>query len=514
MNTQYLKKHGKKLLAAALLAVLAITVIIRFYDLTLDQFNVAEYDTSWADEGAYIHNARSMALFNTWKLENDLFNPMYISPVHNFLMYSSFRLFGVGTFAVRIVPAVLVFAAIIFASLLFCLRDRRLGMLFFVLAGLNAMLLAYSRSAMLEYAVLFFILIILGMILLDNKLSWLAAGILAPFLFFSKITSLFFMAAIPLSLILYRIIYKDKNCLKRLGYFMGGAAVSFCFWMLWLVPNFQNWLFMNFTGYGSRTGFSAGRLAFVALMHLKFLHLMNIISILSFAYVCSVFRRFGKGKIHFIDFFLVASYALFILQTIFIDFALRRFVMLVPVMLLMAARLLTWIKAFGIKLGNGFCSISKSQIIAGTLLVYMLFSLTPTAFYFLQIRLDSGNMHNFVELSREIKKYIPDGEKVYGAYAVNLAVENRMKPYFSYNNIDYANKEEHILPMLDAHEINYAILYTNIFDENELKRDRIDIKKSNVYSYLRDNFKIIAELSGRDHVDGSRFKKVYIYKRK
>src|SRR3989344_2423343 len=112
-----------------------------------------------------MHNARNKILFDEWKLENDLYNPMYISPVHNYLVFLSFTLFGVSTFAVRLVPAVLSLVATIFVSLLFSFKNKMTGLIYFILLSLNVMLVAYSRVAMLEYLILFFILIILGLII-------------------------------------------------------------------------------------------------------------------------------------------------------------------------------------------------------------------------------------------------------------------------------------------------------------------------------------------------------------
>ena len=61
------------------------------------------YGISFGDEAGYVHNARNKALFGDWKLEGDLWNPIYLSPVLTYAEYVSFELFGVRTFSARII---------------------------------------------------------------------------------------------------------------------------------------------------------------------------------------------------------------------------------------------------------------------------------------------------------------------------------------------------------------------------------------------------------------------------
>src|SRR3989344_2740695 len=145
---------------------------------------------------------------------------MYISPVFNYLEYISFKTLDVSTFSTRIVPAVLGIISVLFASFLLFLKNKKEGIVYFIFLSINTMLVAYSRVGMLESAVLFFVLIILGLVIYDKYYSWALAGFFAPFLFFSKMTSMFFIMAVPVSVVLYYLLYRQKQTLRNFYYLL------------------------------------------------------------------------------------------------------------------------------------------------------------------------------------------------------------------------------------------------------------------------------------------------------
>ena len=168
----------------------------------------------------------------------------------------------------------------------------------------------------------------------DNKYAWALAGFFTPFLFFSKITSLFFIASIPLSLILYSLIYKDKKAVKNFYFYAAGFVFSAALWLFWLAPNLNEWLFMNF-GYGERFHFTITKPIGALYNFFQFLAGFAIISAIAIASIFFTVKSFiRKEKIHYLDFFLVSSLIIFYLQISILDMHLRRFVMILPILLL------------------------------------------------------------------------------------------------------------------------------------------------------------------------------------
>jgi len=503
------KIFRNKIIFGIILSAILFSLLGRFYELDMDPFNYDDYGIAWGDEGGYIHNARNKILFNDWKLENDLWNPLYISPIFTYLKFISFKIFGVNTFAMRLVPAILGIVSILIVSFLLILKKPKEGIIYFILLSTNITLIAFSRVAMLECVVLFFILTILGLIIYNKKYSWIMAGFLMPFLFFSKIISIFFILAIPLSLILYYLIYKSKQSLKSLFNIVIGGLVSIVLWSFWLLPRLDDWLFMNFGLYSSRISIGLFKVIATISCTLRFSLLNQMIIVLTIASIFfTVLLLRKKQKIPFIDFFLIISLMLFLFQILLTDAPLRRFVMIMPIILLISAKLICKIKGATLHFDNLKFKIDKNTIVLLIIIIYIMTNVVPLMWYFSQLVMPYHHPYTFIENSREISNYIPPGSNVYGSYANALALENTIRPYFSYN------KEETILQLFDERKINYAILTTNIFDDNDIQRSGINLNTSKVYSYIKDNFEIIHTLNGKDSKDGSYLLKIYIYKRK
>ena len=94
--------------------------------------------------------------------------------------------------------------------------------------------------------------------------------------------------------------------------------------------------------------------------------------------------------------------------------------------------------------------------------------------------------------------------------------EGKIKKYKYANEdlslINFANTEEHIMPLFEDKKINYAILKIDLWNEEELNKYNRDINSSRVYQYLRDNFEIIKAMTGK-HTGRNAPHPVYIYKR-
>ena len=131
--------------------------------------------------------------------------------------------------------------------------------------------------------------------------------------------------------------------------------------------------------------------------------------------------------------------------------------------------------------------------------------------YFGHIINHKDTAYTFLENSKEIGDYIPPGEMVYGYRSLSLSLENKIKPYTSFN---YLKEGDYIIEMLKEKKINYAILEHDIFNKQDLERDNINLNENKEYQYIKENFEIIKGLNSKDYLTGSLFKKLYIYKRK
>ena len=499
----------------AMLVVL-ISLAARLYDLKMDPFAYNEYGTSWGDEGHWVHQARNKVLFGNWELEGHTTNPMYISPVFNYLEYISFKTLDVSTFSTRIVPAVLGIISVLFASFLLFLKNKKEGIVYFIFLSINTMLVAYSRVGMLESAVLFFVLIILGLVIYDKYYSWALAGFFAPFLFFSKMTSMFFIMAVPVSVVLYYLLYRQKQTLRNFYYLLVGGLISSVLWLFWMIPNFEGWYFMNFGSYNSYIFMTLTKPIGSIFFLLQYSLINQLISIIVLVWIFFTARSLIKReKVEYLDFFLIAVLFLFYLQTTVADLALRRFVVIVPILLLISTRLICKIQDFGINLNNNKIKISGNKVIFLLVFVYVLINFIQLGTYFYELRLDYEGAHTHIRNSKEINNYIPAGSRVYGSLAASLALESNIKPYFTFDYRDNPHNINQLLPMLSDGEMPYAILDRNIFDISDIEKKRkIKLDESKVLTYITNNFEIIGVLNGKDPRDNSLSRKIYIYKKK
>ena len=110
----------------------------------------------WHDEGAWVHNARNMALFGAWV--QDRWNPLYVAPVFTGLEYLSFATFGVGLWQARLVSEL---CGLLAVALLACgvrrLAGRDAGLIAGALLATNYIGVMWDRAALLEASMVAFV---------------------------------------------------------------------------------------------------------------------------------------------------------------------------------------------------------------------------------------------------------------------------------------------------------------------------------------------------------------------
>jgi len=153
----------------------------------------------WHDEGAWVHNARNRALFDTWRTDN--WNPVFVTPVFTALEYAAFEAFGVGTWQARTVPVLSGLAAVaLLIAGLSALAGRRVALFGGALLATNYIFVMWTRAALIEPTMTTFIVAGWAWYAMSaRRPAWgAAAGVAAALAWFTKAAAAFFVAAIVL----------------------------------------------------------------------------------------------------------------------------------------------------------------------------------------------------------------------------------------------------------------------------------------------------------------------------
>lgn len=237
-------------LALTMLAALALRCALALADPPWH----ASVGIVWHDEGAWLHNARNMALFGQWRL--DEWNPMYLSPVFTGLEYVSFRLFGVGLWQARLVSALLGAVSVLcLAGAVRQASNRRSGLIAAMLLATNYVWVMWNRAALLETTMVsFMVLSAAAYVRAHRGQAWLwglAAGAFAILAFFTKAAAAFFLVALGAEALFaaFRdraepsrgLRWKSAGVATLAGLGIATALALACF----VVPNWQEFRFYN-----------------------------------------------------------------------------------------------------------------------------------------------------------------------------------------------------------------------------------------------------------------------------
>jgi 4-amino-4-deoxy-L-arabinose transferase-like glycosyltransferase len=190
---------GRRGFALALLAIAALSVLLRVVFLTADPPWHAPVGVTWHDEGAWTHNARNRALYGLWR--TDEWNPVFIAPVFTLLEYFSFSAFGVGFWQARLVSAVMGVASVVLLGL----GVRRLagapaGLIAAALLATNYVHVMFSRAALMEATMVGFLVASwYCYVRASTSAVWgVPAGICALLAYFTKAAAVFYVGALGL----------------------------------------------------------------------------------------------------------------------------------------------------------------------------------------------------------------------------------------------------------------------------------------------------------------------------
>lgn len=250
-------------MTAGLLAILALAAILRGLFPAADPPWNPSVGVVWHDEGAWVHSARNRALYGSWIVEGDQWNPLFIAPAFSALEYVSFALFGVGVRQARLVSEVAGVASV----LLLALGIRRAagipaGLIAGALLATNYVYVMYNRAAIMEATMVAFMVAswyCYGRAQDSSPearhrraaLIWGAlAAACALLAFFTKAAAAFFVLALGLDSLI-AVVRRPDDWQTRAERVAGAAtlaglvATGLVAVALFVVPNWESYRFYN-----------------------------------------------------------------------------------------------------------------------------------------------------------------------------------------------------------------------------------------------------------------------------
>jgi 4-amino-4-deoxy-L-arabinose transferase-like glycosyltransferase len=204
----------------------------------------------WHDEGAWVHNARSKALFGKWS--EDQWNPMYIAPVFTGLEYLSFATFGVGVRQARLVSELTGLLSVVLLALgVRRLAGREAGLCAGALLATHYVYVMWNRAALMEASmVAFMVAAWYCYVRAQTRPAWGAlAGVCALLAYFSKAAAVFFVMAIGIEALaaLVRPSTADSPASRAAARatLVGLVACGLLALAVFVVPNWSEYWFYN-----------------------------------------------------------------------------------------------------------------------------------------------------------------------------------------------------------------------------------------------------------------------------
>jgi 4-amino-4-deoxy-L-arabinose transferase-like glycosyltransferase len=339
---------------AGLAVILALATALRVTWPTADPPWGPAVGVTWHDEGPWVHNARNKALWGVWR--TDAWNPMYLAPVFTALEYAAMELFGVGQWQVRTVPAAMGLLAVLAVGLggSMC-GTRRTGLVAAALLASNVVWVHWSRAALMEGPMTAFIAISWCAYALAARRAWwgAVAGVAGVLAVFTKAAAAFYLAALGLEAAIAlaswltsrgRTAGPRRPAAPALWLAAGVVAAGGLFALFFVLPHwsevrFYNWQ-MSVTrkpSYGVRA--FVDRASWLPIVH-DFFTRMWIVTLLALAGGFALLLRWREAPAA--ERLLGLSAALGIAEVIAHDVGNeRRLVFLVPLLMIMAALVLT-----------------------------------------------------------------------------------------------------------------------------------------------------------------------------
>lgn len=257
-----LNKRTSINLTLAALGILAAALLVRVIHLDADPSALLSRDFI-TDEGWWAHNARNALLYGDWKI--DEFNQgLYSAYLYNAVLYLTFKLLGLSFTSIRLVPALAGWLSVV---LIFMTVRReinsRTAIFASVLLGFSNLHIIYSRIGFAESTIVFFLALMLWLWSLRSTHYCFAllSGAAFALMLVTKVTAIYFMPGFVL-LIAVEAIRRTTKMKHALMFFSGLVVVGAGYAILFVLPNFREWLSLNVAN-GAGTEWASGPLTLV-----------------------------------------------------------------------------------------------------------------------------------------------------------------------------------------------------------------------------------------------------------
>ena len=354
--------------AAGLLAILAVATLLRGLFPSADPPWNPSVGVVWHDEGAWVHSARNRALYGSWIIDGDQWNPLFIAPVFSGLEYLSFAVFGVGVRQARLVSEL----AGVVSVLLLGLGIRRVagvpaGLIAGAMLATNYVYVMYNRAAIMEATMVAFIVASWYCYVRANDWSpelrrrrsvWLwgvLAGVCALLAFFTKAAAAFFVLALGVDAALAVAWHRSDSQtggerLAGQATLVGLALAGLVAFLVFVAPNWESYRFYNWQMSVTRKplyGFNAfaDRASWFPILHDLFTRMWFVIVVA----ILGALTALGRLKqLRAPERLLIWWIGLGTLELVVHDVGNeRRFVFFIPALIGLAAMVLAWRKEGG-----------------------------------------------------------------------------------------------------------------------------------------------------------------------
>jgi 4-amino-4-deoxy-L-arabinose transferase-like glycosyltransferase len=225
--------------------VLAAALLLRVVNLDADPSAFINRDFI-TDEGWWAHNARNALFYGQWRI--DEYNlGLYSAYLFNLLLYFVFRMVGISFTTMRLLSALGGWLTVV---LLFLLVRReinaRAAVFASVLITFSNLHIVYSRTGFTESVMVFFLALTLWLWSLrrTHYLFALIGGVSSGLMVVTKITAVYFIPGLLLA-VAAAAIRRSVSRRETLLFLSGAGLIGAAYWVLFIVPNFGDWLRFN-----------------------------------------------------------------------------------------------------------------------------------------------------------------------------------------------------------------------------------------------------------------------------
>ena len=292
-----LNKRTSRNLTLAALGILVAALLVRVIHLDADPSALLSRDFI-TDEGWWAHNARNALLFGEWKI--DEFNQgLYSAYLYNALLYLTLKLLGVSFFSIRLVPSLAGWLSVVLVFLTVRREiNSRAAIFASALLGFSNLHIIYSRIGFAESTIVFFFALMLWLWSLRSAHYCFAllSGAAFGFLLVTKVTAVYFVPGFIL-VVAVEAIRRTTKMKHALMFLLGSVLVGTGYAILFVLPNFREWLSVNVAN-GAGTEWSSGPLTFVystlKLLGSSFFAKAPVVTALSLVALCLLFVSMSR----------------------------------------------------------------------------------------------------------------------------------------------------------------------------------------------------------------------------